>query len=613
MKNNVSKSVSNYLDSKDELAFQIDGQWGTGKTYYIQHDLIDIIAQRKSTGKAANTLVYFSVNGMKSMDELKTALNRSLLATYRTEKGDKYDVSGKLGHAIEIFTEAKVPLIDNAISVNGDGLLKELSKFFINKANFSDYVIVFDDLERISEKLDITEVLGYIADIQNKWNCKIIVISDETKESEENIEKLKTRKEKVINKRIEFGNNSTDVALSLIREDVLPSVNVELHEWVMNAAREFITMLDGQVNLRTIKSSISSFLEISKAVNDNFDSDDVITQSLKTGFITTFIITNCYKSGRFILDEKEMGALLTNKVSNLGFNLALHKKDNSIVSYMDKTFHSKHSVFFEDLLYTIDVIDLVEREKFEVEHYLNTITNVMFENREDNKFIERFSNFRYLNEKQLTALEGQAVAFVRLHDSNFQFVFDIYSALIVLKERKLFFLKCDLGRIYTCLTDSISQMNESQLEGIEMKILYSEIADKTEFLNAINAQKDWINNRDDTNMLEKIFESNWREANRNKQFFKHNSIFSMILKSDDLKQRLLQDGIAIDGLNRYIYSEMVHISNAREYHSHETQSANDLIKFIDNQLMKVNNLDRVIKFDLLELKDSIQQAIKNIS
>ncbi|OIM61746.1 P-loop NTPase fold protein [Oenococcus oeni] len=62
----IDKAIEFYLASDDDQAFQIDGPWGAGKTYYVQNAAKDIIK------KSGYKVVYVSLSNMQDLAEVKT-------------------------------------------------------------------------------------------------------------------------------------------------------------------------------------------------------------------------------------------------------------------------------------------------------------------------------------------------------------------------------------------------------------------------------------------------------------------------------------------------------------------------------------------------------------
>ena len=65
--NNIENAILNYMRSDDILAYQLEGNWGTGKTFFIKK-FISEMNDDKYIG------IYFSVYGYDSLQDLKAGL-----------------------------------------------------------------------------------------------------------------------------------------------------------------------------------------------------------------------------------------------------------------------------------------------------------------------------------------------------------------------------------------------------------------------------------------------------------------------------------------------------------------------------------------------------------
>ena len=63
--------IEEYLrDSRAEYAVMIDGDWGSGKTYFLTHSLMDIIQNIDNGKSKPRKYAYVSLYGVKSISEV---------------------------------------------------------------------------------------------------------------------------------------------------------------------------------------------------------------------------------------------------------------------------------------------------------------------------------------------------------------------------------------------------------------------------------------------------------------------------------------------------------------------------------------------------------------
>lgn len=181
--------VLDYIDrDKVDYAILIDGQWGSGKTFFWKHTLKQEIEDR------GYKTVYVSLNGVNSLDEVS---KKMFLGAYTifSEESKAVGVASELG---------KVAL--SVASMFGYDLGK--SKIDYKKfVNFKDYVLCFDDFER--SKIDVEELLGYINTFVEHDNVKTIIIGNEEEIENLNSSRHLESKNQIANKLDEEQSNFT--------------------------------------------------------------------------------------------------------------------------------------------------------------------------------------------------------------------------------------------------------------------------------------------------------------------------------------------------------------------------------------------------------------------
>ena len=167
------------LFRKDEpFVASIHGEWGVGKTHFW----LDFIKQFENKKNA-----YISLFGMDSLQEIKSSI---AIQVFKINKS-----ISKIKKYFGILS--LIPKIGSYIP----GFLVSLD--LLEKKDFENIIICFDDLERHSTKLAIEDIMGFISDIKEQKNCKIFIILNEEKLKED--EEFIKNKEKIID--YEFNYN----------------------------------------------------------------------------------------------------------------------------------------------------------------------------------------------------------------------------------------------------------------------------------------------------------------------------------------------------------------------------------------------------------------------
>ena len=177
-----------YLKAESpEYAIMINGEWGSGKTYYIRNQILQDMANEEEEAQPLKIL-YASANGVKSIEELMFQIKWEKLSGHLKTMRHV----GKWGEVI--LKNLPVGLIANSI-VPGTGEFISKFKSFLggmindtkSKISFQDLVnfdnddiIIIDDLERVHNDCDLIGLLGEINTAFVEHNrVKTILVCDE--------------------------------------------------------------------------------------------------------------------------------------------------------------------------------------------------------------------------------------------------------------------------------------------------------------------------------------------------------------------------------------------------------------------------------------------------
>lgn len=164
----IEEVVIKYLDNHTyNYALMIDGSWGTGKTFFVKNDLIPLIEKNKKESDPKNKILYVSLYGIESCEEISRLLYVELRHQVISKKDSaikKWIGSGAKVVA-DVFKESKGIDFEKITETMWDGLL------------FKNTIMIFDDLERCS--CNIIDVLGYINNFVEHDSVKVLLIANE--------------------------------------------------------------------------------------------------------------------------------------------------------------------------------------------------------------------------------------------------------------------------------------------------------------------------------------------------------------------------------------------------------------------------------------------------
>ena len=168
--------ILRYLhDDSYNYAVLIDGEWGSGKTYFVNNTLTKIIEKQESDLETSRKVQYISLYGCKAISDVQENIAWSFAEDARKVIQDKNNF-GTTGQKVSNNILLSSKKIGNAI----------LKKFLPNMPlyeiasdwlNLGSFIFVFDDLERCD--CPINEVFGFLNELVEHENTKVILIANE--------------------------------------------------------------------------------------------------------------------------------------------------------------------------------------------------------------------------------------------------------------------------------------------------------------------------------------------------------------------------------------------------------------------------------------------------
>lgn len=164
--------ILNYLKMETSYALLINGRRGIGKTFFIKEKIIPQIKNLPVLHDSQKKYkpIYISLYGLKSIEDVYKSMAIEFMAWLK-RKGIK--IAPTMG---KLVARGMLNLrLDEELEAN----LTKRSSNSQQAIDTKDFVVVFDDLDRISDSLSINEVVGFINSLVEHDNNKIIVIADE--------------------------------------------------------------------------------------------------------------------------------------------------------------------------------------------------------------------------------------------------------------------------------------------------------------------------------------------------------------------------------------------------------------------------------------------------
>lgn len=181
--------IKNYVQNDNtRSAIMLTGEWGCGKSHYIQNVLTDEL------NKCNYDVATVSLYGVKTIAEL----NRSIYLELRAKKVFKKAINSKkykeykrrnklfdwikrhgkeVVHGTALIGKTIVKGVAGFFNVPVEFSDKDLEKLF-SSINLNDKLIVLEDLERSS--ISILEVMGYVNNLVEQDGVKVLLVANES-------------------------------------------------------------------------------------------------------------------------------------------------------------------------------------------------------------------------------------------------------------------------------------------------------------------------------------------------------------------------------------------------------------------------------------------------
>ena len=334
---NLEELVESILDyvraDYTDYAIMINGEWGSGKTYFWNHKIKDKIESLQLNGRKYTT-IYMSLYGISNLEEISKKI--FIETTQLMDKNLKKYMDSH--HQTNIPEYAKTGLdMANVFGVSKNGDKIDYERFF----STDDKVLCFDDLERAN--VDVVDILGYINNFVEHDHIKTIIICNEkelaTKFKSSNLEMKtfiatylldkqgdlnKTDKPMVekIREKIEYvfdkANDYERIKEKLIGEtfEYAPKFNYIINGLLMRYEnnKDLIRFLrenqnliiatfnkSGTRNLRILKHALNDFSKVFENVNRLYPNTNL--RVLQTMLIFTIAVSFEIKAGKITKDK----------------------------------------------------------------------------------------------------------------------------------------------------------------------------------------------------------------------------------------------------------------------------------------------------------------------
>ena len=164
------ESILDYVRADyTDYAIMINGEWGSGKTYFWNHKVKNKIESLRLNGRKYTT-IYMSLYGISNLEEISKKI--FIETTQLMDKNLKKYMENHGQTNIPEYAKTGLDMA-NFFGVSKNGEKIDYEDFFAT----DDKVLCFDDLERAN--VDVVDILGYINNFVEHDHIKTIIICNE--------------------------------------------------------------------------------------------------------------------------------------------------------------------------------------------------------------------------------------------------------------------------------------------------------------------------------------------------------------------------------------------------------------------------------------------------
>lgn len=162
----LNEYILHYLkEDRTKSAIMLTAGWGTGKSYYIQNELIPFLEKEKGN----HSCIVVSLYGLSDVDELSKSLYFETKMKILTKKTLRF-AAGKV--IVKTVAKGLTSLAGIDLSMSD----KDLKKLY-ESVDLTGKLVIFEDIER--SRLDILEVLGYTYNLVEQDAVKVLLVANE--------------------------------------------------------------------------------------------------------------------------------------------------------------------------------------------------------------------------------------------------------------------------------------------------------------------------------------------------------------------------------------------------------------------------------------------------
>lgn len=628
MHNNILKAIKSYYNQKNtDYAILLNGCWGTGKTFFVENTLKkDAIIDKNCK------VISISASGINDVDSfikniyLRIALEK--LPSYKKRKKIYKSIIKGINFLSNALNDIQIDNFSKYGKIS-KFIIDSIKKFIINKeSDFSNILFVIDDIERISDSINIEDILYKIYELFILQGLKVIFVCNEKEIYSNNSEKKSNYfriKEKVIRHTINFYRLDNSMFGEIIKSIIKDNEKYYYYKNFINNDNHIEKLINifivmNHLNIRTFLT----YLDLSKQIfnineiqkGNDFDNDFMENLLYKLALIIIGIVNG----NEDMLDE-----------------YYINNNYEKYSEYVNKI--NKLEIFIYPTTIYIDIKNYIKTGYLETLNIIENYNSIMHSKvrRKFSEYYEKLQNYNIQNENDIK--EAINIVFNKIKEclnntsevetkyaaeyirdfNNLKGCIDLYDENIYKKEIEEYIelakkinnnyfdnlnlnVDSDIEKIVVCYNDK--KYNKPTYKNSKMYEIDKYYESKLD--NAYKKAKEIIENK-----LIKTFEDKKMERYFYSTYINRIPIYNLIMEYDFL-MKLEVNAYNIDVIIGFLYINMLNIGNASNSFDRNNKILIEVKKYLNDDKIKNVNYDNNTNKKIEELKSVVEKAEEHI-
>ena len=173
---NACTALEEFLTSESMNVVELKGDWGVGKTHFFQNFLS--WARQHNRLRRFRAYSYVSLFAQTSLSSLEAAIFGSHEPLHASSGSRLASVYKSVKAIADQASQSTLTLGSASVAIGtASGLIDGL----IRKHYIKDFLICFDDLERMDPRISPSAFLGIVSSLKEQQNCKVLLIYNHEK------------------------------------------------------------------------------------------------------------------------------------------------------------------------------------------------------------------------------------------------------------------------------------------------------------------------------------------------------------------------------------------------------------------------------------------------